>query len=152
MYKSLGLFALILGFSLPLIAGKKYSIAPKETITSSSSQFISKKGDAGGSFRLVEYIPEHMKIGMTELVTFHLHALQSEQLVFNLNCAKPLSLRYVFHDAGSRHSFQGNIEKKYRIENVPCDLSSFKNGPCTLTFYNTSNELLFTYTFEKTEN
>jgi len=127
-----------------------------------SSYHIQPSGDANtqmqggttinhvsGSFRWIEYIPAQMKIGATDLVTFYLSKLDDTHIGFDLNCARPLSLSYIFSDNHAKHSVSGKIEKQYRIERLPIDLRRFKEGRCELRFFNENKECIYTFTFEK---
>ncbi len=134
------LFALLFLISTPSFASSDYYIQAKgadgktQTINGVTS---SQKNSLNGNFRLLEYIPENMKIGFTELVTFFISKQDEKQINLSLNCAKPVNLHYVFSDQKGKHTLKGSITNKHRIEFIPYDLSKFNEGICTFSIYKT---------------
>lgn len=146
------LFALLFLISATSYAATPYYIQAKgadgktQTINGVTS---TQKNNLNGNFRLLEYIPENMKVGATELVTFFISKQDAERINLSLNCAKAVNLHYTFSDQNGKHKLEGKISNTHRIEFIPYDLTKFKEGLCTLSFYNEHNELIYTYEFEK---
>ncbi|MBK7763465.1 MAG: hypothetical protein IPI46_08825 [Bacteroidetes bacterium] len=145
-------FVLLFLITVPCFAGSGYYIQAKgadgKTTTINGITSLNKN-NLNGNFRLIEYIPENMKVGATELVTFFISKQDEKRINLSLNCAKAVNLHYTFSDQNGKHKLDGKISNTHRIEFIPYDLTKFKEGACTLSFYNDSNELLYTYEFEK---
>ncbi len=132
-----------------------YSIKPKGYIESGSASTIatnqlSSKNKTGGSFRLKEFSATEQKVIETDLVTFFIAKNNEKTITIHLSCAKPVQLNYVLADKNKKHTIKFNKEEvAYRLVN-DWDISSFKNGICTLSVYNEKKELIHIVEFEKT--
>jgi hypothetical protein len=150
-------FFLLILLSVGHIAycGSPYNIQPKVGANSgtvingqSQSQLLNK---VGGYFRNIEVSANGNERIETSVVTYFLSKTGEKDVLFQVNCADPISLYYVFSDQSGKHNKTISFSDPYQRFEQSVDLSSFKNGDCTIAVYDGQKQLISRIEFQKVE-